>query len=175
MMRTIFKVNGLHLAVAFTFASSVAAEKAYIVGKGKDETLLIMSIVFLLVCSLFFVISVMMSLMLIRRSKVTYGIGKGYDLEETEEKYQSMYRSSEHAEDKPEQLKLKDVSNGLYDSIEDIKTSEQRNNNMGKTNAPPGAEKDIKESDKDPKALSSFHNKAYQSTSMQSGVDLVEK
>lgn len=65
-----------------------------------------------------------MSLMLIRRSKVTYGIGKGYDLEETEEKYQSMYRSSEHAEDKPEQLKLKDVSNGLYDSIEDIKTSE---------------------------------------------------
>lgn len=38
-------------------------------------------------------------------------IGKGYDLEETEEKYQSMYRSSEHAEDKPDQLKVRQEAN----------------------------------------------------------------
>lgn len=37
------------------------------------ENLLMMSIVFLVVCGLFFVISVVMSLMLIRRSRLTYG------------------------------------------------------------------------------------------------------
>lgn len=48
---------------------------------------------------------------------------------------------------------------------------------MGKPSAPPGTEKgqkDTKEGEKDTKTLSSFHNKAYQSTSMQSGMDLVE-
>ena len=48
---------------------------------------------------------------------------------------------------------------------------------MGKTSAPPGTEKgqkDTKEGEKDTKTLSSFHNKAYQSTSMKSGMDLVE-
>ncbi|CAH3157753.1 unnamed protein product [Pocillopora meandrina] len=138
------------------------------------ENLLMMSIVFLVVCGLFFVISVVMSLMLIRRSRLTYGSGRGYDLEITEEKFQSMYRSSEHAEEKSpakfEQLKLNDVSNGVHDSIDDIKSSERQNNNMGKTSAPPGTEK----GQKDTKTLSSFHNKAYQSTSMQSGMDLVE-
>lgn len=37
------------------------------------ENLLMMSIVFLVVCGLFFVISVVTSLMLIRRSRLTYG------------------------------------------------------------------------------------------------------
>lgn len=181
MMWTHFKFTGLYLAVAFSFASSAAAEKTYIVGKGEDENLLMMSIVFLVVCGLFFVISVVMSLMLIRRSRLTYGSGRGYDLEITEEKFQSMYRSSEHAEEKSpakfEQLKLNDVNNGVHDSIDDIKSSERQNNNMGKKSAPPGTEKEqkgTKESEKDTKTLSSFHNKAYQSTSMQSGMDLVE-
>lgn len=71
---------------------------------------------------------------------------------------------------------LNEVTNGVYESMNDNKSSGQPNNNMAKQGTPPGkaekGQKDANEKEKKNRALSSFQNPAYQSTSMGSGLDV---
>ena len=70
---------------------------------------------------------------------------------------------------------LNERSNGVYESINENKSNGQQNNNMAKQGTPPGkekGEKDTRETEKKNRTLSSFQNPAYQSTSMNSGLDV---
>ena len=72
---------------------------------------------------------------------------------------------------------LSEPSNGFYQSLGDIKESGQQNNNKDKQGTPQGKEtgqEDASETELQNKPLSSFRNHAYQSTSMNSGLDVAK-
>ena len=69
---------------------------------------------------------------------------------------------------------LSEPSNGFYQSVDDITESEKQNNNKGKQGTPQDKEngpEDTSETESKSRPMSSFKNPAYQSTSMNSGLD----
>ncbi|XP_020605239.1 uncharacterized protein LOC110044060 [Orbicella faveolata] len=71
-MKINFKAVGLCVAIALSFAPSVFAGR-YIIGKEEDETLLSLSIAFLVICSVFLLVSIVAALMMFRRTRVSWG------------------------------------------------------------------------------------------------------
>lgn len=173
------------LVLAVFITISLAAEDDYIISEVDDETLLTLSIVFLVVCGVFFLISVVAAIAIIRKAKSSRR-DSGYYLEEQEERYQnqpyqSMYdgraKSNGVYETQPDQyesLKLTDSSEWIY---QPVKTNESNGhvNEEAKTipTTPSGTEKGQKESKENEKhkTLSSFQNPAYES-SMPYGLDM---
>lgn len=172
------------LVLAVFITISLAAEDDYIISEVDDETLLTLSIVFLVVCGVFFLISVVAAIAIIRKAKSSRR-GAGYYLEEQEEEryqtqpYQSMYvgraKSNGVYETQPDQyesLKLTDSSEWIY---QPVKTNESNGhvNEESKTIPTSGTEKGQKESKENEKhkTLSSFQNPAYES-SMPYGLDM---
>lgn len=146
----------------------------YIIGKEDDETLLTLSIVFLVICVLFLLVAVVMAAVFLRLSRRS---GNEYKVEEKEERYQSMYLSSKQSGNMSsyyEELKANNVNSGVYQSIDESKVGVQQNNDKSKRNTPPGTEKgqkDSKETEKETRTLSAFNNPAYQSSSMNMELD----
>ena len=70
---------------------------------------------------------------------------------------------------------LSEPSNGFYQSQDDVKESGQQNSNKDKQGTPRDKEEsqgDASQTESKTKPLSSFQNPAYQSTSMNSGLDV---
>jgi len=177
-MRVNYKTIAYCVTITFLLTTGAyAAEDDYIIGKEEDKTLLTLSIVFLAVCAIFLLVSIVGALAIIQKVRFS-GAGRSseYRLEEGEERYQSMYAGKSNGGDYDaptsyhyEQLQLRGSSNGLYQSI-DSSTS----NGEAKTEqvTPPGTEKGQKDSRENEKhkTLSSFQNPAYES-SMPYGLD----
>lgn len=175
-MKVNFKAIGICAATALSFVPSTSAG-SYIIGKEQDEMLLILSIAFVVICSLFLLLSIVATLVMFRRARVSWG-RRDYALEDMDVRYQSMYSSKHNGENMPspqyEQLKLSEPSNGFYQSVDDITESEKQNNNKGKQGTPQDKEngpEDTSETESKSRPMSSFKNPAYQSTSMNSGLD----
>ncbi|XP_020605238.1 uncharacterized protein LOC110044059 [Orbicella faveolata] len=160
-MKINFKAVGLCVAIALSFAPSVFAGR-YIIGKEEDETLLSLSIAFLVICSVFLLVSIVAALMMFRRTRVSCEITEDMDV-----RYESMYSGKQNGENVPaqyEQLKLSEPSNGFYQSLDDTKERGKQNN----------GQEDASETELKNRPLSSFQNPAYQSTSMNSGLDVAK-
>ncbi|XP_020605237.1 uncharacterized protein LOC110044057 [Orbicella faveolata] len=173
-MKINFKAVGLCVAIALSFAPSVFAGR-YIIGKEEDETLLSLSIAFLVICSLFLLVSIVATLMMFRRTRVSWG-SMDYALEDLDVRYESMYSGKQNGENMPaqyEQLKLSEPSNGFYQSLDNTKERGKQNNNKDKQGKENGQE-DASETELKNRPLSSFQNSAYQSTSMNSGLDVAK-
>ena len=67
---------------------------------------------------------------------------------------------------------LSEPSNGFYQSRDDVKESGQQNNTKGTPQGKEKSHEDASETESKIKPLSSFQNPAYQSTSMNSGLDV---
>ncbi|KAL9964213.1 hypothetical protein ACROYT_G027819 [Oculina patagonica] len=139
-MRVDFKAIAFSLVIVLSFATSISAEESddtYIIGKEEDETLLTLSIAFVVVCGLFFLASIVMTVVMFRRLGKSES-GNQYQLEEREERYQSMYSSKQNGDPSHyEQLKLNEVTNGNYEQINGNKSNGQHNNGMAKQGTPP--------------------------------------
>lgn len=179
-MKVIFNVIGLFVAIALSFAPNALAG-SYIIGKEEDETLLILSIAFVVICGLFLLVSIVATLMMFRRASVSWA-RRDYSLEDMDVRYESMYSGKQNKDNMPEsqyeQLKLSEPSNGFYQSLDGIKESGKQNNNKDKQGTPQGKEnrqEDASETESKTGPLSSFQNPAYQSTSMNSGLDVAKE
>jgi len=87
-----------------------------------------------------------------------------------------MYSGKQNGENMPaqyEQLKLSEPSNGFYQSLDNTKERGKQNNNKDKQGKENGQE-DASETELKNRPLSSFQNSAYQSTSMNSGLDVAK-
>lgn len=178
-MKVYFDAIVLCVAIALSIAPSALAG-SYIIGKKEDETLLILSIAFVVICGLFLLVSIVATLMMFRRASVSWA-RRDYSLDDMDVRYQSMYSSKQNRDNMPEsqyeQLKLREPSNGFYQSPDDTKESGQQNNNKDKQGTPQGKENrqgDASKTESKTKPMSSFQNPAYQSTSMNSGLDVAK-
>lgn len=167
------------VAIFFSFfAGILAAENGYLIGKDEDETLLNLSVIFLVMSVLFLLISILTGFVLMKKLKRTGGSTAGYELEGREARYESMYAGKTDHENPYgtnvvhyESLKVNGSSNGVYESLASNGTYQpavafEQPNGHAKTerNTPPGS------ANGGPRTLSSFQNPAYES-SMPSGLD----
>ncbi|XP_073255705.1 uncharacterized protein [Porites lutea] len=167
------------IVILFTFsARTLAAENGYLIGKEEDETLLNLSVIFLVMSVLFLLITILAGFVLMKKLKRTGRSTAGYELEGREDRYQSMYAGKTDHENPYgtnvvhyESLKVNGSSNGVYESLASNGTYQpavafEQSNGHAKTerDTPPGS------ANGEPRTLSSFQNPAYES-SMPSGLD----